>query len=67
MHTLSSFLLTVSVKANSLLLLSMTQTAQDTSDNHLLRKIAILLMTPVGVVMIPQNLGWCFQFAFLKT
>lgn len=67
MHTLSSFLLTVSVKTNSLLLLSMTQTAHVADGCQMYPKIAILLMTSVGVVMIPQNLDWCFQFAFLKT
>lgn len=67
MHTLSSFLLTVNIKDNSLLLLSITQLAQVADGCQMYPKIAISMMTPVGGVMIPQNLVWCFQFALLKT
>lgn len=67
MYTLSSFLLTGSIKNNSQLLLSETLLAQAADGCQMHPEIPILLMTPVGGVMIPQNLVQCFHFALLKT
>lgn len=63
MHTLSSFLLTVIIKDNSLPLLSMTQLAQVADGCQMYPKIATLVMTPAGYDSTKSSLVFSVCFS----